>query len=75
MDNFGIPWFAWIAIAAIIVGCVNTIFANRRSAVPGEELSLQLAENAELNRRLLERLDSLDRRVAGVEKTLSDIPN
>lgn len=73
--DFGLPWFAWIVIVGIVCGCVtNMVIARSRSEADGE-LRLQLEQNVELNRQLLVRLESLDNRMAGVEKTLSDVPN
>lgn len=75
MDYFGLPWFAWIAIVGIVFGCVTTMVTARGKADVDSELRLQLEHNVELNRQLLARLESLDNRMAGVEKTLSDVPN
>ena len=75
MDYFGLPWFAWIAIVGIVFGCVTTMVTARNNNEADVELRLQLEQNVELNRQLLARLDSLDNRMAGVEKTLSDVPN
>lgn len=75
MDNFGLPWFAWIAIVGIVCGFVTNIVVARGKNEADGELRLQLEQNVELNRQLLMRLESLDSRVAGVEKTLSEVPN
>lgn len=73
--DFGLPWFAWIVIVGIIfVTVTNMVIARGKSGADGE-LRLQLEQNVELNRQLLVRLESLDNRMAGVEKTLSDVPN
>lgn len=72
---FGLPWFAWIVIVGIIfVTVTNMVIARSKSGADGE-LRLQLEQNVELNRQLLVRLESLDNRMAGVEKTLSDVPH
>lgn len=67
-----IPWFVWIVIVAIVAGVVITVtnsLAGRRS-----ELTQALKQNAEVNARLLARLDGIDDRLGAVEKTLNDIP-
>jgi hypothetical protein len=47
-------------------------FSNAATADPG--LAAALAENAAVNKALLEKLDSIDARLGTVEKTLTDIP-
>lgn len=67
-----IPWFAWIAIIGIIVGgivSVSTMSNGRKS-----ELAEALKQNAEINEKLVARLDNIDARLSAVEKTLNDIP-
>ncbi|MBF0672971.1 MULTISPECIES: hypothetical protein [unclassified Salinibacterium] len=67
-----IPWFAWIAIVAIIVGGLITlgrIFAERNNKV-----AEALEQNTAVNERLIARLDAIDSRLGAVEKTLTDIP-
>lgn len=46
--------------------------SNATTADPG--LAAALAENAAVNKALLEKLDSIDARLGAVEKTLTDIP-
>jgi len=67
-----IPWFAWIAIAGIIVGgAISLVGAlNGRKT----ELADALKQNAEINEKLIARLDGIDSRLSSVEKTLNDIP-
>lgn len=75
MDYFGLPWFAWIVIVGIVFGCItNMVIARGKNEADGE-LRLQLEQNVEINRQLLVRLESLDNRMAGVEKMLNDVPN
>lgn len=67
-----IPWFAWIAIAGIIVGgliAIATQFAGRNTA-----LAKALEQNSVVNEKLVARLDAIDSRLGAVEKTLTDIP-
>lgn len=67
-----IPWFVWIVIVAIAAGVIITVtnsIVGRKS-----ELTEALRQNAEINERLLARLDGIDDRLGSVEKTLNDIP-
>ena len=75
MDYFGLPWFAWIVIVGIVFGTVTNVIIARGKGDADGELRLQIEQNVELNRQLLLRLESLDNRMAGVEKTLNDVPN
>ena len=75
------PFWAWIAIIAIIGGItwqiINSVLASkerRAESAGASELRTLIAENTELNHRLVERLESLDGRLAKVEQTLNDIP-
>ncbi len=75
------PFWAWIAIIAIIGGItwqiINSVLASkeRRAESAGAgELRTLIAENTALNHKLVERLESLDGRLAKVEQTLNDIP-
>ncbi len=68
-----IPWYAWIAIAGILVGGITAIV--RLAVGRNAELSRALQQNAEVNERLVARLDGMDTRLASLESTLSDIPN
>ena len=67
-----IPWFVWIVIAGIAAGVIITVtntLAGRKS-----ELNQALRQNAEVNEKLITRLDGIDDRLRSVEKTLNDIP-
>lgn len=67
-----IPWFVWIVIAAIAAWVIITVtssLAGRKS-----ELAEALRQNAEVNEKLVARLDGIDDRLRSVEKTLNDIP-
>lgn len=74
MDLSGVPWYAWFALIAMVPAAIGLIINAIASARGNTALKQQLEENAALNRKLLERLDTLDSRVGGVEKTLNDIP-
>lgn len=67
-----IPWFAWIAIAGIIFAGF-TIFMGSRDGGK-TQLAEALKQNAEVNEKLIARLDGIDSRLSSVEKTLNDIP-
>ena len=67
-----IPCFVWIVIVAIAAGVIITV---TNSLVGGKsELTAALKQNAEVNAKLLARLDGIDDRLGAVEKTLNDIP-
>ena len=74
-------WFGAVAVVAIVGGVVSSYLTNQQKtkralavAAQGGDYRKFAEENAELQRRLLERLDALDSRLAAVEKTLTDIP-
>ena len=67
-----VPWFAWIAIAGIVVWGLTSIantFAGRN-----KDVARALEQNAAVNEKLIARLDGIDARLGSVEKTLTDIP-
>jgi hypothetical protein len=74
--------FYWlIPVVAIAGGITYAILnsywksgarGNATAADPG--LAAALAENAAVNKALLEKLGSIDARLGAVEKTLTDIP-
>jgi len=67
-----IPWFAWIAIAGIIFAGLAVVVDARGGK--RAELADALRQNAEVNEKLVARLDGIDSRLSSVEKTLNDIP-
>lgn len=76
-----IPWFAWIAIVAIICGVTAEIVkASLRSrekqaeSSGAAELRGILQESTATNRLVIEKVDGLAARLATMEKTLTDIP-
>lgn len=75
-------WLGAVAVVAIVAGVITSAITKgnetRRYVADAQNGGAykQLAEEtAELNRRLLERLDALDGRLASVERTLSEIPS
>lgn len=67
-----IPWFVWIVIVAILAGVTITVvntLGGRKA-----ELAQALRQNAEVNEKLMSRLDSIEHRLTSVEKTLNEIP-
>lgn len=76
-----IPWWAYIAIIAVIGGIayqIVTAYLNaktRQVELSGAtELREVVANNTAVSTELLAKLNSLDTRLASVEKTLNDIP-
>jgi hypothetical protein len=75
------PWFAWIAIAAIIGGITYQIVVTTQNAKTRRvelsssgELREVVERNTAVSTELIGKLGSLDSRLAAVEKTLNDIP-
>jgi len=68
-----IPWFAWIAIVAVIVWGTTVIIGAVRGTPKNEGLQKALEDNAATNRALLAKLETIDTRLGVVEKTLTDI--
>jgi hypothetical protein len=59
MDWLGyIPWFAWIALAGILIYGIPKII----SAIRGTDAAV------------IDKLNAIDDRVKAIEKTLNDIP-
>jgi hypothetical protein len=74
-------WLGVIALVAIIGGFITSALYGRNEtkrkiaeAVNGGAYKTFAEEQADVNRRLLERLDAVDARLATIEKTLTDIP-
>ena len=75
------PWFAWIAIAAIIGGITYQIVVTTQNAKTRRvelsssgELREVVERNTAVSTELIGKLGSPDSRLAAVEKTLNDIP-
>ena len=73
------PWL--IPVIAIVGGIRYAILKSsleeRRIAGEARRHAVwpaRIAENAAVNKALLEKLDSIDARLGAVEKTLTDIP-
>lgn len=76
-----VPWWAWIAIIGIIGGITYQIVVARANAKTrqtelggADELREVVKANTAVSTELLSKLESLDKRLAAVEKTLNDIP-
>lgn len=65
-----IPWFVWIILAAIVFGTtaqvVDTVLKHRRKVA---ELTHGPARH-----EVLTRLEAIERRLDGIERTLTEIP-
>jgi hypothetical protein len=70
--NF-IPWFAWIAIAGIVIGGIISVMKLRSER--NDAMVKVLEQNTAVNAALVARLDGVDGRLAKLEKTLDDIPS
>jgi hypothetical protein len=70
--NF-IPWFAWIAIAGIVVGGIVSVVKLRFKRNDASVKALE--QNTAVNEALVARLEGIDGRLAKLEKTLDDIPS
>lgn len=68
-----IPWFAWIAIAGIVIGGVVTLV--KTLAERNDATAKALQQNTAVNEALVARLEGIDGRLAKLEKTLDDIPS
>lgn len=68
-----IPWFAWIAIAGIVVGGIVTLV--KTLAERNDSTAKALEQNTAVNEALVTRLEGIDGRLARLEKTLDDIPS
>jgi hypothetical protein len=71
---FLIPVLAIVAWGAHRI--VREIYKGRAMASQsgGGDIKRALDDNAAINRQVLAKLESLETRMAGVEKTLNDIP-
>jgi hypothetical protein len=74
-------WLGAVAVVAIIGGVITNVVTTSNKtrryiadAANGGPYKKFAEESADVNRRLLARLDALDGRLASVEKTLTDIP-
>lgn len=73
MEFFYMPWFGWIIILAIIVGGIISIVDSHSRK---DKVTARLVEqNAELNEKVVARLEAVDSRLESLEKTLTDLPD
>ncbi|MHB1173463.1 MAG: hypothetical protein ACYCZY_13465 [Lacisediminihabitans sp.] len=77
----GYDWAYIVPVVAIAGGITLAILnsywkhkAQSQAAMPSPDLASALTESAAVNKALLARLDSIESRLASVEKTLTDIP-
>ncbi|TFC50181.1 hypothetical protein E3T26_00475 [Cryobacterium sp. TMT1-21] len=70
MDTFN--WVYSIPLIAIIGGITVAMYAIYLKNKHGGEEGTAGLENAALNRQVLDRLDSIDARLAAVEKSLRE---
>jgi hypothetical protein len=70
---WGVIWVL-VPIAAVIGWVVVATTKTRARQSGGDQLTAVLAQTAETNRLLTERIDQMDKRLASIEKTLNEIP-
>ena len=66
-----LPWFVWIVFAGMAFGLTMAVIST---ITEHKQKIAALSAGAEGDRRLLEKLDSIDLRLAKIEKTLDDVP-
>lgn len=66
-----LPWFVWIIFAGMAFGLTMAVIST---ITEHKQKIAALSAGAEGDRRLLEKLDSIDLRLAKIEKTLDDVP-
>lgn len=70
---WGLLWTI-VPIAAIVGWVVVSTAKSRERQAGGDQLTAVLAQTAETNRLLTDRIDQMDKRLASIEKTLNEIP-
>jgi len=70
---WGLLWVI-VPVAAIISWAFVSTSKNRAQQAGGDQVTAVLAQTAETNRLLTERIDQMDKRLASIEKTLNEIP-
>jgi len=70
---WGVVWVL-VPIAAVIGWVVVATTRNRTRQFGDDQVAAVLAQTAETNRLLAERIDQVDKRLASIEKTLNEIP-
>jgi len=66
-----LPWFVWIVFAGMAFGLTMAVIST---ITEHKQKIAALAAGVEGDRRLLEKLDSIDLRLAKIEKVLDDVP-
>jgi len=66
-----LPWFVWIIFAGMAFGLTMAVIST---ITEHKQKIAALSAGVEGDRRLLEKLDSIDLRLAKIEKTLDDVP-
>jgi hypothetical protein len=66
-----LPWFVWIIFAGMAFGLTMAVIST---ITEHKQKIAALSAGAEGDRRLIEKLDSIDLRLAKIEKTLDDVP-
>jgi hypothetical protein len=66
-----LPWFVWIVFAGMAFGLTMAVIST---ITEHKQKIAALSAGVEGDRRLLEKLDSIDVRLAKIEKTLDDVP-
>ena len=66
-----LPWFVWIVFAGMAFGLTMAVIST---ITEHKQKIAALSAGVEGDRRLLEKLDSIDLRLAKIEKTLDDVP-
>jgi len=72
-----IPWYAYVAIIGVIGWAVMVIVGARgygRSKGGAAKANEVMEQNIATNKAVLAKLDTIETRLAVVEKTLTDIP-
>ncbi len=65
-----LPWFVWIVFAGMAFGLTMAVIST---ITEHKQKIAALSAGVEGDRRLLEKLDSIDVRLAKIEKTLDDV--
>jgi len=68
MEALGMPWFAWVAIVAIVIGGLTATFGSGGRKGSDSDLSKELEQTRESARHLEARLESLEQRVVTLER-------
>jgi hypothetical protein len=74
-DGYDAWQFLWaiVPLAGVIGWVIVSTTKMRSRSTSSDQLAAALAQSAESNKQLAERIDQLDRRLAAVEKTLNEV--